>query len=133
MSSDLEKIKQLDEKDIAASKARNFSKLLELWDDEGVVLPPGEEPIVGINAIEKWLKEAGEIEYNVTKYEHDFIERTIIGDWAFEWGTFISAGVVLGEEDSEEASGKLLRILKRQQDGEWKVARSIWNINPNND
>ncbi len=133
MSTDLEKIKQLDKNDIAASKSQNFSKLLELWDDEGVVMPPGEEPIVGIKAIEKWFNEAGEIEYKVTKYEHNFIERTVIGDWAFEWGTYVSAAVVLGEEDPEESSGKLLRILKRQQDGEWKVARSIWNINPNND
>lgn len=133
MSSDLEKIKQLDNNDIAASIDQDYTKLLELWDDEGVVIPPGEKPIIGIKAIKKWLNKAKEIEYKVTKYEHDFIERKIIGGWAFEWGTYTSAAELLGEEDPEESSGKLLRILKRQQDGEWKVARSIWNIDPNND
>ena len=70
----------------------------------------------------------GEIEYEVTKYEHNFKERKIIGDWAFEWGTYISAAAPKDDGSPVESSGKLLRILKRQSDGEWKVARAIWNI-----
>jgi uncharacterized protein (TIGR02246 family) len=133
MNPDLGKINRLDRRDIAASKAQDYSALLELWDDEGVAIPPGEEPIAGIDAIEKWLSQAGDTEYEITKYEHDFKERRIIGDWAFEWGTYASAAIPLEGGDPLESSGKLLRILRRQQDGEWKVARAIWNIDPNDE
>ena len=61
-------------------------------------------------------------------YEHNFEERKILGDWAFEWGSYISVAAPKDGGEPSQSSGKLLRILKRQQNGEWKVARAIWNI-----
>ena len=128
MNNDLAKIQELDERDIAASKAQDYATLIELWDKDAIVIPPDQEPIIGIDNIEKWLNQSSEIEYDVTEYEHSFEERKIIGDWAFEWGSYSSVAVPKDGGESITSSGKLLRILKRQQDGEWKVARAIWNI-----
>lgn len=128
MNEDLRYIQELDKKDIAASIAQDYQALLELWDENGIAIPPDEDPIVGITEIEKWLNQSGDIDYQVTKYEHSFEERKILGDWAFEWGTFLSSAVPKEDGPPVESSGKLLRILKRQKDGEWKVARAIWNI-----
>ncbi len=128
MNEDLRKIQELDKKDIAASIAQDYKALLELWDKDGIAIPPDQGQIKGINEIEKWLNQSGEIDYEITKYEHKFEERKIIGDWAFEWGTYASAAEPKDDGPQIESSGKLLRILKRQPDGEWKVARAIWNI-----
>lgn len=130
MKSDLEKIQELDRKDIEASKSQDYPALLALWDEGGVAIPPGGDPIVGIRQIEAWLDNEAKIEYQVTRYEHTFQERKILGEWAFEWGSYRSAAVIKESGQTEAASGKLLRILKRQPDGEWKVARSIWNLDP---
>lgn len=128
MEQDLEKISKLDEKDIAASKARDYEGLLDLWDPEGIAIPPDRDPVVGIEQIAVWLDQPSETDYEVTRYEHHFEERKIMGDWAFEWGSYLSAAAPLDGSEPMEASGKLLRILKRQPDGEWKVARAIWNV-----
>lgn len=37
----LEAIRELHEKDIQASKARDFDTLLSLWTEDGVLLEPG--------------------------------------------------------------------------------------------
>ena len=129
MNPDLEKIKALDEKDIAASLAQDHQGLLALWDPEGIAIPPNQAPIVGVEQIEAWLTQPAETEYEVTRYEHHFEERRILGEWAFEWGTYWSAAAPLDGSEGFESTGKLLRILRRQPDGEWKVARAIWNIN----
>jgi len=128
MKRDLIKIQELDKKDIAASIAQDHEALLELWDQEGIAIPPDSDPIEGIAALEKWLHPSEEVAYQVTKYEHEFKERQIIGDWAFEWGIFRTAAELFDNSPPIEESGKLLRILKRQPDGEWKVARAIWNL-----
>ena len=128
MNKDLAKIEELDKRDIAASKAQDYSKLLELWDKDAIAIPPDQDPIVGISQIANWLSQSADAHYEITRYEHNFEERTIIGDWAFEWGSYISAAAPKDGGRRVESAGKLLRILKRQQDGEWKVARAIWNV-----
>lgn len=130
MTSDLERIQALDERDIAASLQRDHEALLDLWDENGVALPPGQPPVHGRDALDAWLSDEDEPEYRVTEYVHNFIERKINGDWAFEWGTFVSAAEPLGEGEPVRSSGKLLRILRRQEDGGWKVSHSIWNVDP---
>lgn len=128
MKTDLEKIQELDKKDIAASLVQDHQSLLALWDPDGIAIPPDQDPIVGIEQIENWLTQPAETPYEVTCYEHYFEERRILGEWAFEWGTYLSAAAPLDGSEVEQATGKLLRILKRQADGEWKVARAIWNV-----
>lgn len=130
MKADLERIAQLDAADIAASLQQDHETLLTLWDEEGVALPPGAPPVQGKAALRAWLCDEGEPDYEVTEYVHDFIERRIVGDWAFEWGTFVSAAVPHGEGEEFRSTGKLLRILKRQADGAWKVSHAIWNLDP---
>lgn len=130
MLSDLDKIIELDEQDVAASKTQDFSTLLSLWDDEGVALPPGGDPIIGMEALKIWLQGNEEPDFHVTEYVHDFKDRKVVGDWAFEWGMYLSAAEPLDDWESIKQTGKLLRILRRQPDSTWKVAIAIWNVDP---
>ena len=81
-------------------------------------------------ALRAWLQGNAEPDYRITEYVHNFEERKILGDWAFEWGSYVSAAEPLPEGGPIRATGKLLRILRRQADGTWKVARAIWNHDP---
>ena len=114
-------------KDIAASKKRDFDTLLSLWTEDGVLLEPGKEPLIGIEAIKVYMENQKEVSktYEIKKYEHRWEEIEVMGDWAFEWGYFDAAAEMISSGEVIEQKGKLLRVLRKQKDGSWKVARVI--------
>lgn len=128
----LDAIRELHEKDIGASKARDFDTLLSLWTEDGVLLEPGKKPLIGIDAIKAYMDRQKEVSrtYAIKKYEHRWEEIKVIGDWAFEWGYFDAEGEVTGTGELIAQRGKLLRLLQKQKDGSWKVARVIAHFDP---
>lgn len=54
---DLAAIIALEQRDIQASKADDVRMLVSLWTDDGVLLQPGSDPIVGIAAIRELLEQ----------------------------------------------------------------------------
>ncbi|MGD2146356.1 MAG: SgcJ/EcaC family oxidoreductase [Anaerolineae bacterium] len=125
-------IEELHKRDMAASKARDTATLLSLCTDDCVMLPPGEDPIVGRDAIRASLEQdtVQEQDYRITEYVHKFEEVKVLGGWAYEWGIFSAAAEPVRGGREIRSSGKILRILRRQPDGTWKVSRSIWNNDP---
>jgi len=62
-----------------------------------------------------------------TQYLIDFKEVTIIGDHAYEWGDYHHKYFIKDNPGQElEQKGRLMRILRRLPDGQWKAARAIW-------
>lgn len=122
----IEKLHKIDQE---ASIKGDFDTLLTLMTDDCVLLPPDQSPIKGRDAIREYMKEQKEQLHNIeiTEYSHDFQEIKILGEWAYEWGYFSNAARPAGGGETIRAKGKLFRILRRQADGSWKVARSIWN------
>jgi uncharacterized protein (TIGR02246 family) len=129
---DIAAIEKLHEIDMAAAKIHDINTLITLMTDDGILLPPGQEPIRGRDAIWKFMKEQlpENQNYEITEYVQHFEEVKIIGDWAYEWATFHGTyHLKSGGPDLYERS-RLFRILRRQPDGSWKVARSIWHELP---
>jgi uncharacterized protein (TIGR02246 family) len=128
----LKRIEELHQKDIDASKAQDLKTLLSLWTEDGVLLEPGKAPIKGREAIEAYMKSQAETAktYTITKYEQDWKEIRVIGDWAFEWGFFDGEAQPAGGGQPIKQKAKLLRLLKRQEDGSWKCARAIYHEDP---
>jgi uncharacterized protein (TIGR02246 family) len=127
---DMTAIEQLHKRDAAAAAEGDVAALAELWTDDAVALPPGEPPVIGIEAIRKWLakSQADPSTVEVVEYVLDFKEVTIRGDEAVEWGRTRVAIRPRGTTSIVRASGNLMRILKKQADGSWKVFRSAWNV-----
>ena len=129
---DVEAIQKLHETDMAAAKIFDIHTLISLWTDDGILLQPGQEPIVGKEALWKYLNTALEQQkqYEIIEYVQHFEEIKIIDDHAYEWGTFVglTKSIAGGEEKSHRS--RLFRILRRQTDGSWKVARAIWHALP---
>jgi len=131
----LKRIAELHRKDIEASKARDFKNLLSLWTDDGVLLEPGKAPIKGRGAIEAYMESQAETSkaYTIKEYVHDWQEIKVIGDWAFEWGFFNGEAQPVSGGPPIKQRAKLLRLLKRQEDGSWKCARVIYHNDPAED
>ena len=130
---DLRAIEELHERDMAASRAGDFRALRSLMSDEAVVMPPGGRATRGREALDASFARMegamGGVE--VLEYVLDFEEVKVLGDYAFEWGTIRGASRArTGDGRVERSSYKVMRILQRQPDGEWKVHRTIWNENP---
>jgi uncharacterized protein (TIGR02246 family) len=123
-------LQQLYDRDKAASVDGDWQTLGTLWTDDGVALPPGEDPVVGIDAIRSWLKyshlESSKV--RVTDYSIRIRAVSICGDTAIEWGTSSIALRPKGAPTSIRANGNIERVLQRQSDGAWKFARAIWNL-----
>lgn len=120
-------IEELHQKDITASKARDFETLLSLWTEDGVLLEPGKKPVIGKEGLKAYMDEQAKISetYDILKYEHKWEEIKVIGDWAFEWGFFDAEAEIKVSGEIIKQQGKLLRILKKQKNGSWKCARAI--------
>jgi len=126
---DMVAIEKLHETDMAAAKIHDINTLITLMTDDCILLPLGQEPIRGRDAIWKFMQEQlpESQKYEITEYVQQFEEVKIIGDWAYEWATFHGTyHLKSGGPDLHERS-RLFRILRRQPDGSWKVARSIWH------
>ena len=129
---DMAAIEKLHETDMAAAKIHDIDTLITLMTDDCILLPPGHEPIRGRESIWKFMQEQlpENQKYEITEYIQHFEEVKIIGDWAYEWATFHGTyHLKSGGPDLNERS-RLFRILRRQSDGSWKVARAIWHELP---
>jgi uncharacterized protein (TIGR02246 family) len=129
-AADMAAIERLHQRDAAAAKIGDVKTLIGLWTVDGVALPPGEPPVQGIDALRDWLGKSADAaeKYEITSYVMDFREVKLFGDDAVEWARTSVTIRPRGVPSGLRASGNLMRILKRQPDGAWKVARAIWNM-----
>ncbi|MBZ5630793.1 MAG: DUF4440 domain-containing protein [Acidobacteriia bacterium] len=125
---DQQAIEELHQRDIAASLALDVDKLVALWDENIVAMPPNSRPLVGIDANRAYLmKNRGQMaDVDILSYEEQWDEVRVLGDYAFEYGSIRSR--IRPEMKQETALAfNVVRVLKRQPDGDWKVFRTIWN------
>lgn len=116
-------IRELEQKDIAASKKNDVDALVTLWTDDGVLLQPGIAPIVGKDAIRKLLEQQRQTaRVETISYEENWKEVRITGAYAFEWGQ-IGSTLKLPNGKDVRQSVNAIRVLAKQSDGSWRVAR----------
>lgn len=130
LARDMAAIEQLHARDTAAAKVGDIATLATLWTTDAVALPPGEQPVIGINAIRAWLAQSqtDPSKLEIVEYVMDFKEIRILGDDAFEWARTSVTVRPKGAPRGLHSAGNLMRILKRESDGSWRVARAAWNM-----
>jgi ketosteroid isomerase-like protein len=128
---DREGIALLQKSTIAASMAFDVNALLDQWTDDAVLLPPRHEPIVGKAALRQFFQEKKEQYANcdMLAYEEQWNEVMVVGEYAYQWGT-ISFRIRPSTGGEIGGAVHAVRILKREEDGYWRVARAIWNEAP---
>jgi uncharacterized protein (TIGR02246 family) len=132
MEDDLKKIEALHQMDMQASRTGDTRVLRSLFSEDAVVMPPGGHWIRGSEALDESFsgREDPQSEVQVLDYRLEFEEVKIMGDYAFEWGT-VSGASRSANNVIDTTSYKVMRILKKNREGEWKIHRTIWNKNPN--
>lgn len=97
--------------------------------DDAVVIPPGGGLICGKDELDTNFARMRQsmVGIEVLEYELDFEEVPVLGDYAYEWGWIKGSMRAKDSSDIARSTYRVMRILKRQPDGEWKVHRTIWN------
>jgi len=129
MSADMKAINALHQQDMEASKKWDVDTLASLWTDDIVTLSQGEPPLIGKDANRNSilrLREASR-DLQVADYILSFNEVKIAGDWAFEWGTYSGTVKPVDGGEAVRTTGKVMRVLKKDPDGSWKVARAMYD------
>ena len=128
-SADMDAINALHQRDIEASKKWDVDALVSLWSDDIVMLAQGEPPLIGKDAnraaILRLREESREVQ--IADYILSFNEVKIAGDWAFEWGTYSGTVKPIAGGDAIRTTGKVFRVLKKDPDGSWKIARAMYD------
>lgn len=126
---DIEKIEELRKKEVEATLKGDYDALKKLFDVDAIIIPPG-GPIQ--NGKPDIIKEYDNMKHayrdvEVSEYEPKFEELEIIGDFAFEWGNLSGKSKMKTDNTIYASRYHLMRILRKQKDGSWRIYRSIWN------
>ena len=128
-SADMEAINALHQRDMEASKKFDVDTLATLWSDDIVTLSQGEPPLIGKDAnrasILRLREEIGDLQ--IADFIMSFNEVKIAGDWAFEWGTYSGTVRPAAGGDAIRSTGQVMRVLRKEKDGSWKIARAMYN------
>lgn len=120
-------IEALRRRDEAASKAYDVAALAALWTPDAVALPPG-GPVKRGPELRAQLATmaAAARSTEVLEYREVFEETLLFGDFAVEWGHIEGSERDRSTGQVTASRCHLMRILKRVEDGTWRVHRSIF-------
>ena len=117
---------------IAAHLKMDNAAILAMWQEDGVSLLQGMPPIIGKQAIGKFVDDAvAQIPgYHMKTMEIDFREIQIMGDWAYEWGIEHQVLEPPPGKEAFDGRGNILLILHKDARGEWKIKQEMWSAAP---
>lgn len=126
---DVEAIKALRARDAAACMAGDFATLRGIMSDDAVVLAPGEEPRAGKDALDEAFARMARMPraHEVLEYRFELSEPEIVGHVAIEYGAIVGAMRRVTDGLVTHSRYNVLRVLRKEADGEWRVYRTLWS------
>lgn len=120
---DLAAIEQAADAYVAAMNAADWERVARSFSEDGVRIPPNEEPHQGRKAIERWL---GGIE-ELTSYE--LIRDRIDGaeGIAYVRGRYAISLRPAGAPAPVSDQGDFLEVWRQEPDGVWRISEAMWN------
>jgi uncharacterized protein (TIGR02246 family) len=121
-------IQRLHRRDMRASADGDFRALRALVDDDAVMFPPGGPPQRGAKEFDAAFERmaAAPRTHEVVHYRLEFEDVKVFGNYAVEWGAIRGATREISSGRIIESEYHVMRVLRRQRNGSWKVYRSIW-------
>jgi uncharacterized protein (TIGR02246 family) len=107
----------------AGWNAGDAAAIAAVYTEDATVMPPESEPVQGREAIQAFWQAAIDATPNTTE-ELETVHVQVLGDTAIEVGSYTNTGP--GGEHLDH--GKFVAIWQKV-DGEWKIARDIFNSN----
>ena len=114
---------------IAAANKKDATTLTNLFDENAVLMPPREEPVLGKAAIGEWYKKLfADPQYVPFTETVDSKSFHVVGDIAIETSNFEGDATRGGKQI--HFRGKHLIVWKKQEDDSWKVFRYMFDEIP---
>ena len=110
---------------LSAVNASDLAGVLDVWSDDGVLMPPHHPAAHGRLEIERYFNRL----FRESRFEFSFTSSRIhvSGDIAFERVEYAaSAWPKQGGPELRDV-GKVLHVYRREPNGSWKLAVDIWN------
>jgi uncharacterized protein (TIGR02246 family) len=122
-------IDAFNKKYIAAHLRMDNTAVMSMWAEDGTSLLPATDPMIGKEAIGKFMDEVtGKMPgYHMQKMDVDFQGIEVSGDWASEWAEEHQVVQPPPGRRVIDSYGKLLLVLHREADGNWRITREMWN------
>lgn len=119
-------IRATDARWLAAAQAHDLEGTLAFWSDDVILMQPGSAPLVGQDALRKYVKDSFAIPDFSISWVIDRVWVAKSGDLAYATGTDeISLTTPDGKHVVEHNNS--VAIWRRGPDGAWKCAVDIWN------
>jgi uncharacterized protein (TIGR02246 family) len=128
LENDLRAIEVINQRDVQYALANDAAMMMSQWTDDFVLLPPAGPILRGRSVIAEAYR--GLLSLEILESVLDIQEVKVLGDHAFQWGTYHYTVRPREGGETVRTSGKLMRILQRQPDGSWKMYRGISTVDP---
>ena len=129
MENDLRAIEAINRQDMKFGRAGDKAMMMSQWTDDIVLLPPVGPIMRGRDAIAESFRGVPD-PHEILDYVLDIQEVRVLGDHAFQWGTYEYSLRLTAGGEAIRTSGKIMRILQRQPDGSWKIHRGMTTADP---
>ncbi len=122
----IREIKQIQKTAALAVKRGDVDAYVRLFTEDVIYMWPNTPSIIGRKALRAWFKKRfSEYSAELSKAIEEII---ILGDWAFERGNEVAEITTRSTGDVNATQGKYINLYQRQNDGSWKIARRIHNL-----
>jgi uncharacterized protein (TIGR02246 family) len=119
-------IRATDARWLAAAQARDLERTVSYWTDDVYLMPPGGPPILGKEALRRYVGGAFAIpDFSIT-WVTDRIWVAKSGEVAYAVGTDIIR-LTTPEGRAVIEHNKAVAVWRKEPDGSWKCAVDIWN------
>ena len=125
VEADVEAIKKITDDFNAAMNAGNIDKLLSLYADDAVRIPPNKPALIGIEAIRSLFQE--QLDQFTVQNEGVVVDLEVSGDLAFVRGSWTSINTPKDGGESLKENGSFVSVIQKHPDGSWKVICNIWS------
>lgn len=109
----------------ASVSAGDIDRMLRIFDDDVVSMPPNEPPFQGKERLKEWQSDYFA---NYAMQEQFLItEIRASGDWAVVSGTYFFNAVPKSEGQRISIQGSFVSILDWTSEDGWRIKQEIWN------
>jgi uncharacterized protein (TIGR02246 family) len=124
-AADVAQIYQLWNEYAAAITSGDLEQRISLWCDNGLQMPPGASQCSGKEQIQKAVQAQSNQSHTKLSIHPDVV--CVLGDQAYSYGTFSFLLITREGGAAKKISGKFLSVLKKQDDGSWKILVDCFN------
>jgi ketosteroid isomerase-like protein len=112
-----------------ATRRMDNAAILALWAEDGVSLLPSTKPIVGRAALAAFLDRVTEQirGAKMERFEMQCFGAEVSGDLASEWCDEHQVVQMPGGKPAFDGRGRMLLVLRRGPNGDWRLEREMWN------